>query len=218
MNLRLLPNMLLPVHCIFCGVRCESHEVFICDGCVADLPWQDELSNTDVAPLSTVAALFAYAFPLDVALKSLKFRRRLDYVPGLGELLWQAMRELPADIDALLPMPLHWRRQAMRGFNQAHELARILRRKTALPIVRSVRRARPTAFQSGLDEPARRRNLRSAFVAVSPVVANHVLIVDDVITTGESCKELAKVVLEAGAGKVSALAVARVGGQANATG
>jgi len=212
MNLRQLQNILIPVQCIFCGVRCELHEEFVCDGCVNDLPWQDQLSDTDVAPLCTIAAPFAYVFPLDVALKSLKFRRRLDYVPGLGEFLWRAMRELPADIDALLPMPLHWRRQAVRGFNQAHELSRVLRKKTELPIVRGVRRARPTPFQSGLNAAARKHNLRGAFVAASPVAAKHILIIDDVITTGESCRQLAQVLLDAGAGKVSALAVARAGG------
>ena len=208
MILRRLQNILIPVQCIFCGVRCELHEEFVCDGCLGDLPWQDELSDRDVAPLCKIAAPFVYAFPLDVALKSLKFRRRLDYVPGLGELLWRAMRELPPDIDALLPMPLHWRRQAMRGFNQAHELSRVLRKKTKLPIVRGVRRTRPTPFQSGLNAAARKHNLRGAFVAALQIEAKHVLIVDDVITTGESCRQLAQILLDAGAGKVSALAVA----------
>ena len=174
-----------------------------------DLPWHGELIAEPMPPLTVVAAPLEYAFPTDAALKLLKFHRRLHYAPALGEILWRTLRELPADIDAILPMPLHWRRQAMRGFNQADELARTLRRKALLPMLRNAKRSRSTPFQSGLDAAARKRNLRDAFCARKPIVARHVLIVDDVITTGESCRELAKVLLQAGAAKVSALAVAR---------
>lgn len=176
---------------------------------MSDLPWQELLVTKDLSPLAAIAAPLVYDFPIDAALKLLKFHRRIDYVPGLAELLSRTFDELPLDIDALLPMPLHWRRQAMRGFNQAYELSRVLRKKTGLPLVRGVRRIRPTPFQSGLDAAARRRNLCDAFVASEPVPAKHVLIIDDVITTGESCRQLAKVVLDAGADQVSALAVSR---------
>lgn len=203
----------MPMRCAFCGTRSNSHsnsiEPYICSGCMLDLPWRDELSSADVAPLCVIAAPLAYAFPVDAALKALKFRRRLDYVPALADLLCRVVGQMPADIDALLPMPLHWRRQAMRGFNQAHELTRPLQRRTALPLLQTIRRVRSTPFQSGLDAAARSRNLRNAFVATEGITAQHVLIVDDVITTGESCRQLACVVLAAGAKKVSALAVAR---------
>ncbi|MGI9222253.1 MAG: ComF family protein [Woeseiaceae bacterium] len=175
-----------------------------------DLPWQEQLVTNDLPPLTAIAAPLVYDFPVDAALKLLKFHRRIDYVPGLAELLSRTIDGMPADFDALLPMPLHWRRQAMRGFNQAYELTRALRKKSGLPLVRGVRRIRSTPFQSGLDADARKRNLRDAFVARGPVLAKHVLIIDDVITTGESCRQLAKVVLDAGASEVSALAVARV--------
>ena len=209
MLIRLLQDSLMPVRCIFCNVRCKPAEIFICEPCMSDLPWQETLETKDPSPLTVVAAALVYDFPVDAALKLLKFHRRIDYIPGLAELLSRTMDNLSADIDALLPMPLHWRRQAMRGFNQAYELTRVLRKKTGLPLVRGVRRIRPTAYQSGLNADARRRNLCDAFVAREPVLAKHVLIIDDVITTGESCRQLAKVVLDAGAEQVSALAVSR---------
>jgi len=209
MILKRLQDLLMPLCCAFCGTRSNSIEPHICSGCLLDLPWRDELCSADVAPLSVIAAPLEYAFPVDAALKALKFRRRLDYVPGLADLLCRVAGQLPADIDALLPMPLHWRRQAMRGFNQAHELARPLQQRTALPLLHKIKRVRSTPFQSGLDAAARSRNLRNAFVAVEPITAQHILIVDDVITTGESCRQLGNVVLKAGAKKVSALAVAR---------
>ena len=209
MQFRTLQRLLLPVRCVFCGVRCHLHEASICDHCLADLPWHAELCDTPHAPLDCVAAPLAYAFPVDAALKALKFRRRLEYVPCLGSLLRHSLAQLPDDIDALLPMPLHWRRQAMRGFNQAWELSKPIRKHTGLPLLAGVRRVRATSFQSGLDAAARKRNLHNAFAVEKPVQALHVLIVDDVITTGESCRQLAKTLLKAGAEKVSALAVAR---------
>jgi ComF family protein len=158
-----------------------------------------------------VAALapLEYSFPVDAALKALKFKRRLDYAPAFAELLRRMISQLPDDIDALLPVPLHWRRHAMRGFNQAVELCGPLRKQMGLPVLSNLKRVKDTAKQSGLDADERRRNLQDAFVATAPVEIRHVLIIDDVITTGETCRQLATVVLAAGAKKVSVLAVAR---------
>ena len=204
-------RQLLPESCVFCGTACREREAGICSGCLADLPWQSQLTTAALPPLRLMAAPLEYAFPVDAALKSFKFHRRLEYGPALAELLCRVMPLLPSDIDALLPMPLHWRRQAIRGFNQADELARVLRKRCGLPVLRAVRRARSTPYQSGLDASARRKNLCDAFRAPAAVGAGHVLIVDDVITTGESCRQLAQTVLRAGVREVSALAVARSG-------
>ena len=193
-------------------MRCRGQERRICVGCLDDLPWCEQLQSVDVPPLSVVASPLRYAFPADAALKLFKFQRRLDYGPAFAELLLRVLPQLADDIDALLPMPLHWRRQAMRGYNQAQEIALAVRRKAQLPILRTVQRVRATPFQSGLDADARRENLRDAFKAKSVIECRHVLIIDDVITTGESCRQLGRVVLGAGAQKVSALAVARTSG------
>ena len=205
-----METLLLPIRCAFCATRCESFEPLICSACMHDLPWRAPLCTTDHAPLSVIAAPLEYAFPIDAALKLLKFQRRCDYVPAFAELLWQVASELPGDIDALLPMPLHWRRQAMRGFNQAFELCVELQKQSGLPLLPGIRRIRATPFQSGLDAADRHHNLRNAFLAREAITAKHVLIVDDVITTGESCARLAAVAIAAGATKVSALSVARV--------
>ena len=199
----------MPCRCVFCGTRCDRFEPHLCAGCFADLPWNREAVQADMPQFVTAVAPLRYVFPVDAALKALKFKRRLDYVPALAELLWCMFDQLPDDIDALLPVPLHWRRHLMRGFNQATELCALLRSRSNLPVLQNLRRVRATPFQSGLDAVARRRNLQGAFVALGPVAAEHVLIVDDIITTGETCGQLAEVVMAAGAKKVSVLAVAR---------
>jgi len=113
------------------------------------------------------------------------------------------------DIDGVLPVPLHWRRRWFRGFNQAHEIAKPVAKKLGVPIVSNVRRKRATPFQSGLSARERAGNLRSAFAVRGELSCEHVLIVDDVITTGTTMRQLARVVLRAGAVRVSALTLAR---------
>jgi len=205
--LRAFDDAVMPLCCAFCGVRTRREERCVCDGCAADLPWVEPRVAT--APFRAELAPLAYDFPIDAAIKALKFGRRLWYGPALAQLLGSVLDSLPDDLDAVLPVPLHWRRKWWRGFNQAREIARPVARQLGLPLVGGVRRARPTRAQSGLTATARRQNLRGAFVASHANDWRHVLIVDDVITTGATVRELARTVSRAGAEKVSVLAVAR---------
>ena len=219
----------IPLRCVFCGVECEPGEQACCAGCRRDLPWTGALCRGCAQPLAAdepagvhcaacqalpgpFAAAYAplhYRFPVDAAIRALKFHRRLEYGPALGALLVPAIDRLPPDIDALLPVPLHWRRQAARGYNQAAELCRVLHRQAGLPVLGHIRRTRATRYQTALDARARQGNLRGAFAPRATAAARHVLIVDDVMTTGATCRELARAARAAGAGRVSVLAVAR---------
>ncbi len=197
----------MPLRCVFCGTRTMPREKAVCDGCRSDLPW---LVNARVQlPLPVTVTPLAYEFPVDAALKALKFGRKLFYAPAFGELLCDAMHQLPDDIDALLPVPLHWRRRTWRGFNQAWEICRPIRQQYRLPLLGNVHRVRATRSQSGLDAAQRKRNLQHAFRIRRPIDARHVLIVDDVITTGQTTLRLARLLRENGVERVSALAVAR---------
>jgi ComF family protein len=206
---RRLDQALMPSRCVFCGSRCRGYEAAVCDACIEDLPWRKSLVTIEQPPLEISVVPFEYSFPIDAALKALKFRRRLDYVPALAELLWRVSASLPDDIDALLPVPLHWRRHATRGFNQATELSELLQKRSRLPLLSNFVRTRFTPFQSGLERGARGRNMTQAFAVRGRCDAQHVLIIDDVITTGATVCELARVVIAAGATRVSVLAVAR---------
>ncbi|MGI9272365.1 MAG: ComF family protein [Woeseiaceae bacterium] len=209
MILQTLKQHLLPLNCAFCGVRCERHEFGVCVHCLEDMPWREHLITTEETPIDSSIVPFQYAFPVDAALKALKFRRRLDYVPIFSEILWRASRVQLSNVDALLPVPLHWRRHTMRGFNQAIELSRLLSNRSGLPLLTNFARTRATPSQSGLTAQARRHNLQQAFSVRGGCSAQHVLIVDDVITTGATSRELARAVVASGASTVSVLAIAR---------
>jgi len=219
----------MPKCCVFCGgPRCHC-ETAICDGCAGDLPWIREqcpgcarplasrpaagvrCAECQVRPLPFEAAVapLAFEFPVDAAIRQFKFRRKLHYAEPFGELLCRAAARLPADIDALLPVPLHWLRHGVRGFNQAAELCRPLQRATGLPVIRNAKRLRRTPYQSGLGARERRRNLAGAFAVGGAITARHVVLVDDVMTTGETCAQLARELHARGVPMVSVLALAR---------
>lgn len=203
---RRLGEVIWPHCCVFCGAR--QGLVPICDGCLADLPCATEPSGKEL-PFTIVVAPFEYAFPIDAAIKAMKFRRQLSYAPAFAYLLTPSLPALADDIDALLPMPLHWRRHAVRGFNQAMEITRPMQKMIGLPCVHNVVRRRNTPFQSGLTAAQRKRNLKSAFAVKGELRYRHILIIDDVVTTGETCRQLANVLLNAGVERVSVLAIAR---------
>ena len=150
-----------------------------------------------------------YEFPVDAAIKALKFQRRLHYLPAFAAMLSGPVRQLPGGIDAMLPVPLHWRRQLLRGFNQATELCRLLAPLLQVPVLHRVVRTRSTRYQSGLGAGARRRNLRGAFRLSGSVALSHVLIVDDVVTTGATAGQVAATLRAGGVRQVSVLAIAR---------
>jgi len=152
-----------------------------------------------------------YSFPVDAAIKALKFNRKLFYAPAFSEVLCSAEVLLPDGIDWILPVPLHWRRKAYRGFNQATELAKPLACLLGLPLLRGLRRSNATPYQSGLAAKDRSRNLRRAFSVTRTITHSHVLIVDDVLTTGATVRAVAKALLANGVSEVSVLTVARAG-------
>lgn len=218
---------LLPCRCPFCGTSLHGTGVPVCAGCRQELPRNRPACRRCAMPLGTASgadcarcqshpppfvctvAPFAYEYPLDAAIRAMKFRRRLYYLPAFSRLLLDAARNLPEDVDAVLPVPLHRRRLVSRGFNQASELARPLGRALGLPLVGSVQRARHTAYQSGLAPADRRRNLDGAFRLVRSIEARHVLIVDDVVTTGTTCAQLGALLAKHGVARISVLALAR---------
>jgi len=162
-------------------------------------------------PISEAHAAFAYAFPVDRLLPRLKFHRDL----AAGRLLAQAMTERCAGLprpDAVVPVPLHRARLRRRGFDQAFELAAPLARALQMPLLdRALQRRRTTSAQSLLDATARQRNLRGAFEVTPPQsLPAHVVLVDDVMTTGATLHAAARALLGAGVQRVDAWICARV--------
>jgi len=152
----------------------------------------------------------AYAGALRALVHLFKYQSMEPLAEPLARFL---LRSLPRDeaFDLIVPVPLHWRRQWKRGFNQSELLARRLSRATAIPTRNALRRVKPTATQAGLSNAARRRNMVQAFVCrrTQAVRGKRILLVDDVMTTGTTAAACARALKGAGATRVALLTVAR---------
>ncbi len=119
---------------------------------------------------------------------------------------------LEVRFDAVIAMPMHWRKEWDRGFNQAELLAVPVARRYGLKLSRNLRRSRYTKAQAGLSEAGRRTNLKDSFRVVRPeqLAGKRVLLVDDVLTTGSTLRAAAEALKAAGVAHVTCLTLARV--------
>jgi ComF family protein len=156
-------------------------------------------------------AALQYADITASLISGLKFQHKLNHARLLSQLLIDYLERQQAPLpDMILPVPLHRQRLRERGYNQALELARPVGRYFALPVLpRMCLRVRATPAQSGLDRKARRKNLRRAFQLNGHVEGRSIALLDDVVTTGSTVAELAKLLKRAGATRVDVWAVAR---------
>jgi ComF family protein len=167
-------------------------------------------------PIARARAAGAYEGALRQVIHGLKYERRRTLAAPLAALMRARGTDVLTGADLVVPVPLHWRRQHARGFNQAEDLARGLR----LPVIRALRRVRSTGPQFGLTTVARLRNVRGAFAPPrrgwmgrrrhDPRLRGAcVVLVDDVCTTGATLSACAEVLREGGVREVRALTAAR---------
>ena len=230
-----LMHALLPAPCLGCGqpLPATGAQLGLCGACRAALsPLPRECCAVCLRPLAAHAlpadyrcgacrqsppaydrliALWSYRPPLDAVVRGLKFGR-LDYLGRhLAAAMAAALGPRLAECDRVVPVPLHWRRRLARGYNQAERIARPLARQLGLPCVPALTRRRATPPQSLLGRDERLANLRKAFQVAAPsrVRGLHVLLVDDVTTTGATLEAAATALKKAGAAAVTALVAGR---------
>ncbi|WP_432696377.1 ComF family protein [Marinobacterium sp. YM272] len=202
----------------------------LCDACHADLPWligccprcaeprsprippDQPCGRCQTSPpgFDRVIAAFGYAFPLSQMIPGIKYHRRPALLGGLAATLAGLLQErIETPPDLLLPVPMHPWQESVRGFNQAALLASELGKRLDIPVSHStLRKVRRTGHQAELDRRSRAINLRGSF-ALSGRVPERVAIVDDILTTGATANELAKLLKKAGSNEVQVWVLAR---------
>jgi ComF family protein len=214
--------------CRLCGGQVDQPGS-LCRACLADLPHNQHPCPRCGAVLAHATAAqcgecqrqpphfdhahipYRYAPPLIPFITGLKFHGRLADARLLSDLFLASLATASYPLpECLIPVPLHPIRLRERGFNQALELARPLGKQLHIPVdAHTVQRRRHTRPQSELSGATRRRNLRHVFQQDAPTPYQHVALIDDVVTTGSTLRELAKVLHQNGVNTIQIWAIAR---------
>ncbi len=234
MHLQTLTNLLFPPACLLCHDRLNSSSLLcdrcsrampragppVCSRCGAGLPgafdavaWCAACRQTPLA-FEQARAPWTYAGAAREAVQQFKYHRRWRLGRWLADgMTATAQRSFPIEqISAVLPVPLHWAKRRLRGFNPAEQLAHRVAAALDKPCrPHALRRTRWTPTQTRLSPRRRFQNMRRAFAARAPS-AGAVLLVDDVLTSGATADACAAALKTAGASKVFVLTAARTPG------
>ena len=219
-----LLDLISPRTCVVCGQRLSVSEETICSKCNLHLPrtgfQQDPYENIMAKifwgqiPIERATALFYYEPHAETA--NILYEMKYKNHPEIGEVMGRLMaRELQMSnffegIDGIIPVPLAKKRQRQRGYNQSHELAKGISEITGLPIYNKV--VRRTVFegsQTSLGRWERNENVEQVFeLQDAPTIqGKHLLLVDDVVTTGATVIACAKELCKAGGVRISVLSL-----------
>lgn len=204
-------DFLLPRRCCMCGNRLSKQEKYICFSCLMNLPF----TNYHTVEHNILEKHFWELFPIEKAVSmffhdgenarkiiyNIKYYGRPHVGTYLASIYADTLKEslFFDDMDAIIPLPLHWRKQLKRGYNQSHYIAKGIKNVTGLPILNNVvKRVGNNTSQTRFNAHQRMENVKDIFHLKQPekIAGKHILLVDDVTTTGAtlvSCaKELAK--------------------------
>ena len=189
---------LFPSRCSLCGVVGLPP---ICDACRSQFETEGS-PHSLCGPLDYRLSAYWYESRAAMAVKRLKFNRCSSLAsPMAQDLAKLIFRHGWADGMLVVPIPIHWTRRAWRGFNQAELLCEAIPPEILRP--QWLRRTRPTRPQTTLSREERARNLEGAFRASPEVAGRDILLVDDVVTTGQTAVQCAQALKEFGANEVS---------------
>lgn len=221
--LKQLSQTLLPGSCLLCGA--DSGSQLLCTGCKADLPpapqqrcpqCGEQTTHSehcgaclkDPPAFTRTTAIFSYEFPVDRIIHAFKYGQQLAIADWAADTLAPALAGYP--YDKIIPLPLHPDRLRQRGFNQSAEIARRLSKKLGLAHdCTSLNRSRATAPQAELALKERARNVRGAFECQRDLSGQRLLLVDDVMTTGATLREAARILKLHGAAQIDIAVIAR---------
>lgn len=204
MWLRSLLDLVFPPRCEVCR---KGSEEALCTECFSQIKF--------MKPQLGIYSASAYDGVLRTALHRFKFQKRKNLADPLGVLLVKYLSHTPElkidEMDFIIPVPLHRRRQRERGYNQAELLARVVSRYYEVPVIPALERVKDTHPQFDLPRESRFTNIKGAFkISDSRAVYNkQILLLDDIYTTGSTIAECSKTLKIAGARRVEILTLSR---------
>ena len=209
--LQRLLNLLFPPRCVLCKRFLSKEETDLCRECRKTAPVFKK-PQTKLSFVAGWTALWYYKDTVRGSILRYKFYGKQHYAPAYGRLLAMKLQEAGfTDFDTLTFVPVAPLRRFTRGYDQVELLASAVAKELEVTPVKTLKKTRNTIPQSRLKDPARRRaNVLGAFTAVShkDVWGKRVLLLDDIVTTGATASECARVLLTAGAKEVYCAALA----------
>lgn len=221
-------NLLMPRYCLMCHHRLAHQEKYICTVCLMHLPF----TNYHQVKHSVLEKQFWGLLPIEKAVsffyhdgadtRQLIYHIKYFEHPELGTYLGSIYAEelkrahFFDHIDMIIPLPLHWRRQMKRHYNQCHYIAKGIAKVTGLPIKKNVvKRKRNNTTQTHLTPHQRMENVKDVFLLKHPeeIEGKHILLIDDVTTTGATLIACGKELIKAGNVKLSILTLSVSGGR-----
>lgn len=217
---RIIDFLLSTAGCILAPPFCASCKIFLTERVPLCLGCSEKIVPvaSSVIPITQnysikILAVSRYQLPLKPLIVA-KAHGNIVAAIQLGEIIWEKTYLQHMQFDCIIPVPLHWTRFARRGYNQADEIAKVISKKTGKSVVRCVKRKRRTVFQSSLLAEHRLKNVQDAFEVhpayQSSIEGKHILIVDDLLTTGSTLKEVARQLIRYKPASLTAVVACRV--------
>ncbi|NLP36120.1 MAG: ComF family protein [Firmicutes bacterium] len=221
-------DLLFPLRCLFCGERLEADTILCthCRGQVLEVSRCCPLCGYPVVKQSErecprcngqkfmfdrACAVGLYEGKLKAVIRRYKYGGRTEMAAALGKLMAQQIEKCKwPQFAAVVPIPLHPRKQRQRGFDQAVLLAEAIGRQLKVPVKKYLRRSRETVSQTQLSAAQRRHNLAGAFTVVqAEQIPKRILLVDDLLTTGATADNAARALLAGGAEEIYLAVIGR---------
>lgn len=221
-----LLEYILPRTCHICGRQLGKDERYLCRRCLTKLPRSNfhrvkdnpmEQRFMGIVPYDRCTGLLLYTPNSELAsvLHDMKYRKFRDLGRYMGEVMGRELLNTGFfnGVDMLMPVPMHWWKQARRGYNQAEQLCIGISKVTGIPVDTSLRAVRGHRTQTALNHDQRLENLKNIFVVrnTERLSGKHILLVDDVCTTGATLTAAAEPLATAvsyPAGHISLLSLA----------
>lgn len=209
-----LMELLFPPKCVLCRKLLKSGEMDLCGDCRADAP-EYPGKKINIRFLDSFAAVWYYEGNVRGSILRYKFYNARSYAPSYGRILgMKLLREYPEGFDVLTWVPVSRLRKLRRGYDQVELLARAVGRELELSPIPTLKKIRNNRPQSRLKDPAARKaNVLGAYRMLdgADVKGKRIVLLDDILTTGSTAGECARVLLTAGASEVhcAVLAAAR---------
>ncbi|MEA2013563.1 MAG: ComF family protein [Verrucomicrobiota bacterium] len=225
-----IENLIFPEICLLCGEPLDKKEFHgVCDICFSKF-------QTPMEPLCPLCGgendtfldvckecirhdrgwkkaytIFKYKKGARKAIQQYKYSAQTQWLPFFVKSFFTRYPNFQKDIDVIVPIPLHWLKKLLRGFNQSELFCKIISRKAKIPCKNLLKRVKFTRKQASLSADERQKNVKKAFASKKQhiIIGKRILLVDDVFTTGATLQQATEILINAGAESVSVLTLAR---------